>query len=88
MAARRTGGLMHLYKSASEPEPIAVSTVVDSIVLTSDVQKALGIDLGREGWFVGLKIHDPDVRKMVREGKLPALSIGGRGRRVPVEIDD
>lgn len=63
-----------------------IGEVVESLVFTSDVQKALGIDLGKIGWFIGMKIHDDEIWEKVKSGSLAAFSIGGRGRRI--EIDD
>jgi hypothetical protein len=63
-----------------------VGEIVESAVLSRDVQKALGIDLGKSGWWVVYKVKDPDVWAKVKEGKLKAFSIGGRGIRK--EISD
>ena len=58
---------------------------VESIVFTKDVQKALGIDLGKVGWFICQKIYDDETWEKVKSGELSAFSIGGRGERIPVE---
>ena len=63
-----------------------IGEVVESLVFTSDVQKALGIDLNKVGWFIGMKIHDDEIWRQFRDGSLSSFSVGGRGRRV--EIDD
>jgi hypothetical protein len=76
MSGGRVGKMMH----AGAP----VGEVVDSVVFTKELQDALDIDLGREGWFVGMKIHSPAVWKRVKAGELPAFSIGGEGERHPV----
>lgn len=55
--------------------------LVESLVLTKDVQKALGIDLGKVGWFVGFKINDDETWNRVKKGELKMFSIGGRGKR-------
>lgn len=59
--------------------------VVESIVLDADVQKALGINLGMEGWFVGVKVTDPETWAKVQKGELAAFSIGGTGVREPLD---
>lgn len=59
-----------------------VGEFVESIVFTKEVQTALGIDLGKVGWWVGLKIHDDKIWQAVKDGKLRMLSIGGRGKRI------
>ncbi len=74
----RTGGEMHLrYNEA----PKEVGRLVESIVLTADKQKALGIDLGKTGWWVGFKIADDAVWKKVKDGTYKAFSIHGHGIR-------
>lgn len=64
-----------------------VSDVVESMVFTEDLQKALGVDLGKEGWLIAFKVHDDDVWKDVKAGNLPMASIGGSGYRQEVEDD-
>lgn len=64
-------------------ETFGIGKVVESIVLTLEVQKALGIDLGKVGWFIGMKVDDDNVWKRVKSGELKAFSIGGKGQRVP-----
>jgi hypothetical protein len=84
----RVAGENHIRKG--------VGRLVESIVLTYEKQSAIakclesqGIDvafsLGCEGWFGGFKVDDPDVWQAVKDGDYPAFSIGGSGRRVPVE---
>jgi hypothetical protein len=74
----RTGGLMHT-KEANEPRK--VGDIVESMVFTRELQKALDIDLGKAGWLIGFKITDPEVRKLAAGGRLPSFSIGGIGHR-------
>lgn len=71
----RDGGDLHTT--------LGIGKVVESIVLTPEVQKALGIDLGKVGWFIGMKVDDDGVWKRVKSGELKAFSIGGSGSRVP-----
>jgi hypothetical protein len=58
-----------------------VAEIVESMVFTKEVQALLGVDLGKVGWFVAMKIHDADVWTKVKDGTYRALSIGGRGLR-------
>lgn len=71
--AERTAKAMHQGNPVGE--------IVESIVLTKDVQKAMGIKIDKVGWFIGMKIHDDNVWKQVKAGTLAAFSIGGRGHR-------
>lgn len=59
----------------------AVGTVVESMVFTKALQGALGIDLGLEGWLIGVKVHDDDVWAEVKKGTYRAFSIGGTAER-------
>ncbi len=70
----RAGKVMHMGKR--------VADVVESIVFTEELQKILGIDLGKVGWFVAFKIRDEKVWKKVKSGELSMFSIGGTGVRV------
>lgn len=70
----RRGGVMH--------EKVGVAKLVESMVFTKAKQEALGIDLGRVGWFVGFRIDDDEVWKRVKRGELRAFSIHGRATRV------
>lgn len=73
MLAHRVGGDMH--------QTLGIGQVVESLVFTSEVQEALGINLNKQGWWIGMKIHDGDVWKRVKDGELGAFSIGGRAQR-------
>lgn len=73
----RMGKVMH--------EGAYKTELVDSVFMSNDLQKALGIDLGKVGWLVGFHVPDAGVWKRVKSGDLPAFSIGGRGERTPIE---
>lgn len=73
----RVGAEMHINKG--------VATLVESMVFTKEKQAALGIDLGKIGWWGGMKITDNEVWKKIKKGEYKAFSIGGRGRRLEVE---
>jgi hypothetical protein len=77
MREYRVGKAMH------EGEP--VSDVVASIVFTAELQKQLGIDLKKVGWFIGMQIFDDGIKKRVKSGELRSFSIGGRGIRRQIE---
>lgn len=74
MRSYREGKYMHSGGQVAE--------YVESMVFTHDVQKALGIDLGRVGWFVGAKVLDDEVWKDLKSGKLKMFSIGGTANRI------
>lgn len=58
-----------------------VGELVDSIVLTKDVQAALGIDLGMEGWFGGYHVTNDAAWEKVEKGIYRGFSIGGSAIR-------
>jgi len=72
----RVGKVMHSGRK--------VGALVESVVFTKELQKALGIDLGKVGWFIGMRVSE-DVFKRVESGELQAFSIGGIATKVAVE---
>ena len=68
----RVAGEMHEKKG--------VGRLVESIVLTLEKQKALGIELNKVGWWGGFKIDDEEVWQAVKSGKYPAFSWGGHAK--------
>lgn len=72
----RVGGVLH-QSSAGE--------IVDSIFFSRELQKALGIDLGKVGWLIGYQVHDPAVWEGVKSGKYSAFSIGGTAETEPID---
>lgn len=73
ISEHRTAKAMHQGSKIGE--------VVESMVFTDEVQKALGIDLDQVGWFICMKVHDDKVWKDFKKGKYQAFSIGGKGIR-------
>jgi hypothetical protein len=61
-----------------------VATLIESMVFTMEKQQALGIDLGKVGWFVGFQIHDDMAWENVKNGTYKMFSIGGQAKRVPI----
>lgn len=72
----RAGKVMHQGRK--------IGDIVESVVFTKDLQKALGIDLGKVGWFGAMKIHDEKVWEKVKSGELSSFSIGGIARRTKI----
>jgi hypothetical protein len=78
----RIGGNMH---QKEETGPIHVSDMIESMVITPEKKKAMGLpDEVPEGWWVGFKVNDDQTWADAKTGKLAGLSIHGSGRRVPV----
>ncbi len=77
MLNSRVGGLMHA-------DGVTGGDVVESLMFTRDLQKALGIDLKKVGWLIAYKPRDQRTLELAKSGALSAFSIGGRGLRVPV----
>lgn len=76
MADARTAKAMH--------DGDGIGEVLHSFPLTAELAKSLGISADREGWIVGVKVHDDNVWKAVKDGTFRAFSIGGHSRRVPI----
>lgn len=72
----RGSGVMHQGDSQGE--------VVESIVFTKEKQAILGIPEGcvPEGWFITVKVTNPEVFKAVKEGKYKMFSIQGNAKRI------
>jgi hypothetical protein len=82
----RAGKVMHRGKR--------VADVVESCVLTKELQKVLGNVVCKDaegnaitGWFIGMKVRPDDdgLWAKVVAGDFPTFSIGGQGQRVPLE---
>ena len=82
MVDARKGGFMHVKVDGAA---VKIGEVVESLVMTKAKQAALGIDLGKVGWLITMKVNDDDVWAAVKDGTLKAFSIGGRGVRTPLE---
>lgn len=75
MMSARTAKAMH--------EGEGIGEVIHSLPLTSELAKALGLETDREGWIIGMKIHDDAVWQAFKDGRLKGFSIGGKGKRTP-----
>jgi cation transport regulator ChaB len=75
MLSARTAKAMH--------EGNQIGEVIHSLPLTAELAKAFGFETDREGWIIGMKIHDDDTWKGFQEGRYRAFSIGGKARRTP-----
>lgn len=76
MLEYRESGEMHKGKSKG--------VVVESIVFTKEKQQAIGIPDGTvpEGWFITVKVQDPEVFEKVKSGKYKMFSIQGTAKRI------
>lgn len=77
----------HNFVSASRQakamhEGDQVGEFVESMVFTHDIQKALGINLGFVGWWVGMKVKKESVWQDIKAGKFKMFSIGGTAYRI------
>jgi hypothetical protein len=64
-----------------------IGEVLHSFPLTAELAKAFGMETDREGWIIGMKVHDDAVWRGFTEGTYKAFSIGGKGRRKPKDYD-
>jgi hypothetical protein len=79
MESYREGGERH--------EKTGVATAVASMPFTKEVQEALGVDIGKVGWFIIFKVHDNEVWEKVKDGTYKMLSIGGIATREKIVND-
>ncbi len=77
MLSARTAKAMH--------EGAGVGEVIHSLPLTKELSAALGIETDREGWVIGMKIHDDKTWQAFRENRLRAFSIGGKAKRQEIK---
>lgn len=78
-------GFMLDYRGSGEMHKgSSKGTVVESIVFTKEKQQVLGIPDGvvPEGWFITVKVHDPEVFAKVKDGTYKMFSIQGTAKRV------
>lgn len=73
----RRAGLNHEVSSG-------IGGLVGSMVFTREVQKSLGIDLGKVGWLVQFHVEDDEVWQKIKIGELPMMSVHGHGERTPI----
>ena len=76
MLSYRESGEMHKGDSKG--------VIVESIVMTKEKQQSMGIPDGvvPEGWFVTVKILDPELFAKVKDGTYKMFSIQGKIKRV------
>lgn len=69
---------------------MGVGHLVESVFFSADKQMALGINLGKIGWWGGFRITDDEVWKKVKQGYYPSFSIGGSAQpeEIEVEVDE
>lgn len=70
--------VLHSRDQGDMHRQVGQGRLVESMVFTTDKQKALGIDLGMVGWWTGFKVDSPDLWKSIRAGERPEFSIGGQ----------
>ena len=58
--------------------------VVQSMVMTKELQDALGIDLGIIGWLVCVKVESDEMWQQAKDGKFTGFSIGYTAERKPL----
>ncbi len=73
--------VLHSREAGHMHERTGVGKLVESVVFTQEKQRALGIALGKVGWWVGFHIDDDTVWARIKAGELSAFSIHGTARR-------
>lgn len=84
MTNARTGGVMHM-RDPDTGAVIKAGDIVESVVLTHELQKALGIKLDCVPWLICLKVTNSAVRKAIARGELRGFSVAGAGLRTRLQ---
>jgi hypothetical protein len=66
----REAGDVHMRRTG-------IGKLVESVFFSAEKQRAIGIDLGFEAWWLGFRIDDDTVWAKVRSGTYKSFSIGG-----------
>ena len=76
--------MMEYRESGEMHQGDSQGIVVESIVFTKEKQAAIGIPENTipEGWFITVKVTNPEVFQKVKEGKYRMFSIQGSSKRV------
>jgi Putative phage serine protease XkdF len=83
----RKGGDMH--QRAEDGGVLAKAEMIESFVLTPEKIAKMGLpDSVPQGWWIGMKVHDPQLWDDVEHGKKRKFSIHGTGTRTEVLVDD
>jgi hypothetical protein len=77
--------VLHSRKAGEMHKKIGVGDLIESIFFSKEKQRALGIDLGKVGWWVGFRITDDEVWEKIEAGVYKAFSIGGSAMWEDVE---
>lgn len=84
LTSSRKGGDMH-RRNGDEPHHVA--DLIESVVITPEKKKALGLpDDSPTGWWVGYQVNDDATWDLVKNGKRPMFSIHGSGQRVEKDL--
>jgi hypothetical protein len=82
LEAAAYGFVLHSRSASDMHEKANIGRLVESMVFSKQKQDLLGIDLGMEGWWTGFRVDDLQTWALVKQGKRPMFSIGGRGQRM------
>jgi hypothetical protein len=55
-----------------------VGEFIHSFPVTKELAAALGVETSREGWILGMKVHDDATWTAVKAGEFTGFSIGGK----------
>lgn len=61
--------------------------IVESVIVDDDFAEAMGITHKKRGWWAGMEVHCPIAKQRVVNGELKGFSVGGRAKRVRVDVD-
>ena len=82
---------VEFYREAGEMhERGGAGVLIESIIITKEKMKTLGIEEGTlpEGWWVGFHITDDEVWAKIKDGTYTMFSIEGKAKRIEVEEEE
>jgi putative serine protease XkdF len=64
-----------------------IGEIVEAVIIDDEFAASIGATTKRRGAWVGMRVHDVNVRKRILSGELKAFSVGGRGTRIPIPTE-
>jgi hypothetical protein len=74
-------------QSGERHEGESVADVVESVFIDAKKAQAMGIDAPHTGWWIGVKIEDPEVFAKVKSGEYEMFSVEGTAIVEDVEYE-
>lgn len=77
--------VLHSGQASDAHERAGIGQLVESMVITDEKRDRMGFGKGRSGWWVGFKVHDDKVWKLVKSGDYSEFSIEGEAQSETID---